>query len=276
MAAWSVPDNLVFLALGKEALPLLKRGVVPLSLATQAGLVWYQARSSKKKPATARVSELEYFTHLSQEYARLPDNLKSLFTEEAFIQQAEPKRADIEAALFALRQQQSNLQIGQPEDWLLQRFFTQPYSTLAWQQTGFNKLWLGIDTTQWSQVQTDTTSVSAVRYVTTQPASYPERLLADSSENAALAEQRLVMPRTEVDSSIMLNDKQQGLLRLPPKALRCVLMGAATSKQFRQSFVSYWRQDFRYQRIPVALMQLQADQFAWQFHLLEFTKAENP
>lgn len=276
MAVWSVPNNLVFLSLGKEALPLLKRGVIPLSLATQAGLVWYQTSSTKKKPTTTRVSEQEYLTHLHQEYARLPENLQSLFTAEAFIQQAEPKRAEIEAALFEFRQQQSTLQLGQPEDWLLQRFYTQPHSALAWQQTGFNKVWLGIDAALWPQVQTETTTLREVRYVTTQPASYPERLFADSSENSALAEQRLIMPRAEIESLLTLNDKKQGLLRLPPIALRCVLMGASTTQQFRQSFISYWRQDFRYQRIPVALMQLQADQFAWQFHLLEFTKAENP
>lgn len=271
MAQWSVPNNLIFLSLGKEALPLLKRGVIPLSLATQAGLVWYQAKSTKQKPTTARVSEQEYLTHLRQEYARLPENLKSLFTEEAFIEQAEPKRMAIEAALVEFRQQQSNIQQGQPEDWMLQRFYTNPYSTLSWQQLGFNRVWLGIDVAQWPQA-----AVEEVRYGTTLPASYPERLLTDSSEYSALVEHRLVMARAEVETLVTLADKPQGLLRLPPKALRCVLMGATTTKSFRQAFVSYWRQDFRYQRIPVALMQLHADQFGWHYHLLEFTKAEKP
>lgn len=271
MAQWSVPDNLIFLSLGKESLPLLKRGVIPLSLATQAGLVWYQAKSTKQKPTTARVSEQEYLAHLRQEYARLPESLQSLFTVEAFIEQAEPKRVAIEAALVEFRQQQTDTQHGQPEDWLLQRFYTNPYSTVSWQQTGFNKVWLGIDAAQWPQAE-----VEKVRYGTTLPANYPERLLVDSNESVALAEQRLVMPRTEVETIVELADKQQGLLRLPPKALRCVLMGATTTQAFRQSFISYWRQDFRYQRIPVALMQLQADQFGWHYHLLEFTKAEKP
>ncbi len=271
MVQWTVPSDLIFLSLGKEALPLLKRGVISLSLATQAGLVWYQAKSAKQNPTTTRVSEQEYLTHLRQEYARLPANLQVLFTEEAFIEQAEPKRMAIEEALVELRQQQSNVQQGQPQDWLLQRFYTNPYSTISWQQSGFNKVWLGIDAAQWPQAK-----VEKVRYGTTLPASYPERLLVDSNENSALAEQRLVIPRTEIETVVELADKQQGLLRLPPKALRCVLMGATTTQAFRQSFISYWRQDFRYQRIPVALMQLQADQFAWQYHLLEFTKAEKP
>ncbi len=271
MAVWSVPDNLMFLSLGREVLPLLKRGVIPLSLATQAGLVWYQAKSIKQKTTTVRVSEQEYLAHLRQEYVRLPSSLQSLFTEEAFIEQAEPKRMAIEAALVEFRKQQSNVQQGQPEDWLLQRFYTNPYSTVSWHQTGFNKVWLGIDAAQWPQAE-----VVKVRYGTTLPASYPERLLADSYENAGLAEQRLVIARTEIETMVELADKQQGLLRLPPKALRCVLMGATTTQSFRQAFVSYWRQDFRYQRIPVALMQLQAEQFTWQYHLLEFTKAEKP
>lgn len=271
MAQWSVPENLVFLSLGKEALPLLKRGVVPVTLATESGLVWYQAQSTRQKPSTARVTEEEYLAHLRQEYARLPKNLQSLFSEDAFIQQAEPKRMAIEAALVERQQQRQSIEQGQPQDWLLQRFYTDPYSALCWQQFGYNRLWVGIDPAQWPQAE-----VQPVRYSTILPATYPERLLVDSNENTAFGEQRLVMPRTAIKSWVELADKRQGLLRLPPRALRCVLMGATTTQSFRQAFISYWRQDFRYQRIPVALMQLQADQFAWHYHLVEFTKAEKP
>src|SRR5690606_39157831 len=127
--ALNIPAGLVFLPLGEEALPLLKRGVVPLLQPVDSGLPWF-VRAAEKAPAPARIDDAAYLAHLQREYQRLPDSLRGLLTQEVFIQQAEKKRADIEAALLAQQQAQAVQDTGNPEDWLLQRFFSDPFSLL--------------------------------------------------------------------------------------------------------------------------------------------------
>ncbi len=258
--ALNIPAGLVFLPLGEEALPLLKRGVVPLLCPADSGLPWF-VRAAEKAQAPARIDDAVYLAHLQREYQRLPDSLRGLLTQEVFIQQAEKKRADIEAALLAQKQAQAVQDTGNPEDWLLQRLFTDPFSLLAWQQRGGLKtLWLGIDAGQWPEA-----SVQAVEYRPSLPAAYPQRLWAESPALAPLQEQRLILPRTAVERLVAVAGRTQGLLRLPPVALRCVLLGADLRPAFVASFRQFWQQDFRYQRTPLAQMQFHSDRYGWDF-----------
>ncbi|QQD23052.1 hypothetical protein GJQ55_00550 [Venatoribacter cucullus] len=258
--ALNIPSGLVFLPLGEEALPLLKRGVVPLLCPADSGLPWF-VRAAEKAQAPARIDDAAYLAHLQREYQRLPDSLRGLLTQEVFIQQAEKKRADIEAALLAQQQAQAVQDTGNPEDWLLQRFYTDPFSLLAWQQGGGLKtLWLGIDASQWPEA-----ALQSVEYRPSLPAAYPQRLWAESPVLAPLQEQRLVLARADAGRLVEVAGRTQGLLRLPPVALRCVLLGAEMRPAFVASFRQFWQQDFRYQRMPLARMQLQSDRYGWDF-----------
>ncbi|MFY9178410.1 MAG: hypothetical protein WAO12_01365 [Venatoribacter sp.] len=260
---FSPPDGLIYLSLGEEALPLLKKGVIPVPQANHQKLPWYLFASTNDT-AEAGVADEEYLSYLKGEYQRLPENLRGLFTEEAFITQAESKRLEIEKALTQQQQEQNQLAAGNMEDWLLQRFFSDAYSFLAWQQLGFQRVWLGIDAGQWPQVD-----VQPVNYQRVMPAQYPERLLCDAKENAGLAEQRLLLPTSKAGKKITIAQQNYGLIRLPPKALRCVLFGIEWQAAQRDAFAHYWRTDFRYQRIPLAQMHANARQLGWQYKLVD-------
>lgn len=258
----SIPAGMVFVSLGEEVLPLLKRGYLPLYSVRDAGIIWH--REESKVSSAARVSEQDYRAHLNAEYERLPPTLKGLLTLEAFMLQAEKKRVDIEAALLKQKQELQAKNIGSSADWLLQRFYTQAHSFFSWHQAGgLARIWLGINPAQWSEVQ-----LQAVDYLQTMPASFPQRLLADKEELAALNEQRIVIAKKAVEKTITVNGKEQGLIKLPPKALRCVLFGADVRPAFKRGFLDYWQYDFRYQRIPVAAMTFIDERFEWQFELL--------
>ena len=264
-----LPSGLVYLPLGEEVLPLLKRGVVPLYAPTDSGLPWFAAAAPSLVKGPARASDADYLAHLQQEYERLPDTLRGLLTLEVFIRQADRKRADIEAALLAQRQLQVQEAVGDPGDWLMQRFFPDAGSLLAWQQGGgLNRVWLGIDVSQWPQA-----SLQAVSYQGRQPAAYPQRLLCDAPDMAALQEWRLVQAVAETERLIQVGGRQQGLLRLPPKALRCLLLGAELRPAFRTALQAFWRQDFRYQRTPLAGMVISPDEYGWHFQTV-FTNTE--
>lgn len=254
--------GLVFVSLGEEVLPLLKRGYLPLYSVQDAGVVWH--RENGKAPASTRIAEQDYHAHLKAEYDRLPPSLKGLLTLEAFVAQAEKKRVEIEAALLQQKQALQAKNIGSSDEWLMQRFYTQAYSFFSWHHAGgLARIWLGIDPAQWAGA-----SLQAVEYVQTMPASFPQRLWADKEELFNLEEQRLVVAKKTVEKIITVNGKAQGLIKLPPKALRCVLFGADVRPVFARGFLEYWQHDFRYQRIPVAAMTFIDERFEWQFELL--------
>lgn len=266
--AFTPPDGLVYLPLQEEALPLLKRGVIPLRPASHCGLSWL-APAQQQADTPARVSEADYLQHLRQEYARLPGSLRGLLSEEAFIAQAGQKRLEIEAALLAQRQQQQVQHTGSADDWLLQRFYPNPYSGLTWELNGgFSAIWLGLDPQQWPEAQ-----LQPVSYQPHLAAAYPQRLLNDSPEAAFLGEQRWLQAVAATEKLITVAGVQQGLVRLPPKALRCVLFGSQVRPAYARQFGQYWLQDFRYQRIPLVRMSWLPDQFSWVFR--PFTRSEN-
>ena len=266
MSEWlNIPADLIYLPLAEEALPLLKRGVIPLQLPAASGLPWFGTAVHNALPATVRVPDDVYQEHLQQEYRRLPGTLRGLLTLEAFVLQAEKKRPVIEAALLNKQQVQTQQAVGDPADWLMQRFFTDPYSLLSWQHGGgLKRLWLGIDARQWPEAQPQ-----RVEYRLRQPDAYPQRLLSDSPAMEALKEWRLVRAVKLSEPLVDIAGQQQGLLRLPPKALRCVLAGATVNDAFLQRFKTFWWQDFRYQRIPLAQMTLTPDEYGWQFRVVQ-------
>lgn len=259
---FSLPDGLIYLSLGEEALPLLKKGVIPVPQANHQKLPWYLLENTACSEEVI-VTEEEYLNYLKDEYQRLPDNLRNLFTEEAFITQAESKRLEIEKALSRHNTEQRKAASEGVEEWFLQRFFSNAYSFLAWQQLGFQRIWLGIDTSQWEQV------IQPVNYQTVMPAQYPERLLCDAKENAKLAEMRLLLPSSVIDKKITIGQQNYGLVRLPPKALRCILFGFEWQGMQIQEFAQYWRTDIRYKRIPLAQMHANGRELGWQYKLID-------
>ena len=263
----SLPPGLSYLPLSEEAIPLLKRGVLPLTAPEDSVLPGYLAPAGA---AHQQVSREDYLAHLQAEYGRLPATLKSLLTVEAFIQQAESKRADIEAALLRRQEAAAEQQCGSPAEWLWQSFYTDPGCALAWSHSGFRTLWLGIDARLWEGA-----SLSPVQYEERWPLSWPERLLCDAPARAGLAQQRLLCARSAVEKSVLVGGRRQWLLRLPPKALRVVLIGAGMEEPFRRRLQAFLKQDFRYQRIPLAEMQLQPQGMSWQFQLRSLTSSEN-
>ncbi|MDK2776619.1 MAG: hypothetical protein KYX62_03080 [Pseudomonadota bacterium] len=261
-----VPSGLAFLPLAEEVIPLLKRGVVPLTAPEDSQLPGYLPLGSASRSS---VSQQDYAAHMQAEFERLPQNLRSLLTLDAFLQQAESKRADIEAALIRQRKAAEEKQQGRPAEWLWQHFYSDAHCALAWGQSGFNTIWLGVDASQW-----DGAELQPVQYVQRWPVSYPQRLLCDAVARSGLMQQRLILPRAELDKSVVVGGRRQWLLRLPPKALRVVLIGAGCGQPLRQRLHQFLRQDFRYQRIPLGEMTVLADGMAWQFQARPFTRSE--
>lgn len=256
------PKSVVFLALGEEALPLIKRGVIPLSAAHKTALIWFSGQRPAAKQAE-RISDNSYFQHLQREYQRLPENLQGLFSLEEFIRQAEPKRIEIEAALLARANEQRKVEQGQAQEWLLQRFWCNPYSALAWTQTGWDKLWLGFDLALWPD-----NSLQQVLYQTSLPAQFPERLLVENTELQSAQEQRLLLHRSQAAQWVTIAGQRQALLRYPHQAVHGVLFGSAVATSFIKKFAHYWRQDLRYKQKPLARMVLDPQQTRWSFEKL--------
>ncbi|MEN9464062.1 MAG: hypothetical protein RL217_243 [Pseudomonadota bacterium] len=259
---WLPPAGLIYLSLHKEALPLLKKGVIPLRNGGNIDLPWLLGTGENAPENQIFISDKDYQEHLQQEYRRLPANLQRLLTLEVFMRQAEVKRTDIEAALLAKRQDLTRKTAGCAEDWFVQRFFSNPYSVLAWQQRGFSSIWLGIDASQWPQAL-----LHPVRYRDSLPLEWHERFTCDLPELSLLHEKRLLLARTQAVSQLEVAGELQALVRLPPKALRSVLLGAQVAPDYSARFWAYWRQDFRYQRIPVAQMRMNSAG-RWQFYPL--------
>ncbi len=266
----SLPSELVYLPLGEEAIPLLKRGFIPLLPATTSGLPWLLPPLVQAAPL--RISAEDYQAHMHAEYDRLPENLRSLISRDDFLRQAESKRADIEAALVAQRKARAEEDTGRPEDWLLQRFFSDPYCPLAWSHgAGFSGIWLGIDPQQWPDML-----FRPVSYQLQRAPRLPDSLCCDPPNQAMLGEQRLICTLDSVDKSIQVGQQRQWLLRLPPKALRVVLLGAQIPRRFERGLLQFWQQDFRYQRIPLVQMQFNNRDLSWEYQPRPLTRAENP
>ena len=259
--AFLIPKNLVFLALGKEALPLLKRGYIPLQQASCSSLIWFHQNTRQVAAAQAVVSEQHYQQHLRQEYQRLPDNLRGLFSQDDFIQQAEAKKAEIITALLQKMAAPSSQHSGRAADWWIQRFYCNPFSVASWSAVGWDKVWLGFDLAHWPQLQ-----AQPVNYQLSLPASFPERLYCEHPDEASKKEWRVVRSQTEIDKWIMLNQQKTGLLKIPIKSLACALLGAAVDARFADQFAHYWQQDLRYRSLPLATMQQSREDFSWQFY----------
>ncbi|WP_430460871.1 hypothetical protein ACQUQU_16845 [Thalassolituus sp. LLYu03] len=263
----TIPSGLLYLPLSEEVIPLLKRAVIPLTAPEYAALPGYQ-----RPPVTvAAVSGEEYEAHLRAEFARLPPALRDLMTVDTFIQQAERKRRDIEQALLVRKQQAAAAPVGNPEDWLWQTFSTDPDCALSWSLHGFNRVWLGIQPDFCPQAD-----IRPLRYDEQWPADFPSRLWADAPARSPLRQHRLVLARKEAGPPITVAGSRQWLLRLPPKALRIVLVGSAVPAPALKRLQAFLRQDFRYQRIPVGYMAPDGRGMSWHFHKRPLTRCENP
>lgn len=258
----SFPKTVVFVALGKESLPLVKRAMLPLIAATNSGIAWVDPSLQRAQISSnvKRISDADYLQHLQQEYQRLPENLQGLFSVDEFIRQAEPKRSDIEAALLAKRVNMQQVELGNANDWLLQRFWKNPYSTQAWSIAGWDKLWLGFDLSQWPD-----SPLQEVLYQQSLPAQLPERLLVDATDMQGLSEQRWLVQHNQVSQWVNIAGQRQGLVRFPSKAVHSVLFGAAMNPAFIQKFTHYWRQDLRYKQKPLIQMALHPHKTSWSF-----------
>ncbi len=241
-------SNWRYLPLSVEALTLLKRGVVALPEVKRWQLPWLQSSSDI---APAAVAEQDYQDYLQQSYERLPANVGGVLTFEQFAAQAEAKRADIEAHLRQQRQAEQAQQQGSANDWLLQRFFADALDPLAWHQheQGFACVWLALDPELWPQAE-----LQPVQYHPQRTLSYPGALLVDPPAFAPLQEQRVLLEREQAPKLIEIQGMTSGLLRLPPKAIRALLLGSHYPQALRQSLLEFWYGDFRYQRIPIYRM----------------------
>lgn len=256
-----LPVELVYLPLGEEALPLLKRGVLPVRPVQSVNLPWLKlAGKPMQEAAGVGVSEDEYLKHLQQEYNRLPSNLQGLFSLEEFVRQAELKRAEIEQALAQQRQETLQQDLGSAEDWLLQELVSDPFSALSWSKSGWHKLWLGIDPQAWPEAR-----IEPVRYQTQLPQDYPARLLIDAPSNEVMQEHRLLAEKSEIEHWVTLGKQRTALIKIPSKAVACILLGALVKESFAQQFKAFWQQDLRYKQKKIATMELQPHQSVWHF-----------
>lgn len=249
----------LYLALGAEILPLLKRGFLPLSLLSVTKPPWLC------KPAVAvpgSVPEKDYIAHMQREYDRLPASLAGLISFDHFLQQAQGKRGAIEKALLAnmtIATQREQVADG---EWLLQDFYTQPYSSLAWLHSaqGLGAVWLALDAGHLSG------DVKPVDYRSGKAPRYQEQLWSAPADLAPLAQQRLLMEKAQIDKFIQLAGKEYGLMRLPPKAIKAALLGGEVT--FRDEFIAFWQQDFRYQRTPLLGMNWDAGEMDFGFETI--------
>ena len=261
------PPGLTYLTFSDEVVPLLKRGLIPLSAPEASLLPGY---SVSRGPRQASVSDDDYQQHMAAEYQRLPANLQGLLTFEAFLQQAQSKRSSLEQAMISRQQAREEEQQGNPADWLWRDLYTRPDCAMAWSQTGFGAVWLGIDAGVWQAAldgdnPRDEQLIQDVRYDAHWPLSFPQRLWFDDPQRSVLAQQRLIIARDQVDKTIQVAGQTQWLLYLPPKAIRLVLLGGSIRPALKTQLSGLLQQDFRYQRIPLAHMQLADRGMNWVF-----------
>lgn len=244
-----------YLPLAMDMVPALKKGMVPLSALPWSVLPWLTATEQRSH---LEISEEDYQQYLLVAYQRLPANLAGLLSFEQFVQQAAHKRAQIEEELRQHRV--ASVPQSSPQDWFVQRVFSDPYSMPAWQQAAwaFASIWLAIDERAWPQAE-----LQDVLYGVAPPSAYPQRIYYDPEGNQALSERRLVLNRSQVNRVIRVHDHDWALLRLPPNAIRGVLLGSEITPSARTAFVQFWRSDFRYQRIPLLSMVWKNAQIHW-------------
>ncbi len=254
-----------YLPLKDEVVTLLKKGFVPLSAPEETSLPGYRPL----RPDSVRVTDEQYTIYMRNSYAQLPGQLAGLLSFDAFLQQAEPKRKDIERAISVAAEQRQQQDTGQPQDWLWLTMFRDPDSALAWSVAGFDSVWLAIDEQRWAGAD-----VQPIQYTEHWPASFPQRLLFDSPQRAALMQGRVVLPRESVPISVEVAGQRHWLLRIPPNAIRRILIGSGVSNRLRTELGAMLRQDFRYQRIPVATMQAADIGMRWQFQTGLLTSSE--
>jgi len=251
----------VYLPLGGEVLPLLKRGFLPLLPLPQGQCPWLSPVAVQRACA---VGEDSYLTHMQREFNKLPESLRGLLTFDQFLQQAQSKRPQIEAALLKVVDQQQQAEQPDASAWLFQNFFSQPFQSLSWahDERGLSAIWLGIDRSLLS------VDVLPVIYRDDQPTRFRERLMSAPLDQAPLQQYRLLQQKEDVEKQIELDGRRYGLLRLPPKALKVALIGMATPPLLKDEFIAFWRQDFRYQRTLLGQMVWPDGQYTYQFEKL--------
>ncbi|ASP38023.1 hypothetical protein CHH28_04710 [Bacterioplanes sanyensis] len=241
-----------YLACGEELIFLLKRGVIAVPEARSWSLAWHQQQATED---AAAVSEDDFQSYLQRAYENLPPSVASLLTLEQFQAQAESKRAEIESQLAQQRQVKTAQQLGQLEDWLMQRFFCRADNALAWMQhpAGLQAVWLALDPAAWPQAE-----LQPVVYQTQATRLYPPTLLVDPPEYQTLGEYRLLLNRHQQDKCVTVAGVDNALVRIPPKAIRALVLGSDVTEAAKQTLLDFWRSDFRYQRTPVQQMQWRA------------------
>ncbi len=244
-----------YLPLTYNSLALLKKGVIPLFTLPAPALPWLTVSEQQDSVA---IGEEEYQQYLQLAYQRLPANVAGLLTFAQFVQQAAVKRAQIEDELRQRRM--TSMPPSMPQEWFIQRLFSDPYSVPAWQQSGlgFASIWLAIDEQAWPQV-----APQPVQYGVAPSSSWPQRLYYDPERNRHLAERRVSVTRSQAHRIVRIQDQEWALLRLPPNAIRGVLFGSALSDVWQAQFVQFWRSDFRYQRVPLLSMLWENGELHW-------------
>ena len=240
-----------YLAMAEEAITLLKQGVIAVPEISRWPLPWFTSLSESN---AGGVSEQAYQSYLQQAYDKLPAAVASLLTFEQFCHQANSKRAEIEAQLQQYSDQQQRQQQGSYQNWMLQRLYSQPDNMAAWQQHehGLASIWLAVEPNNWPQVE-----LHPVQYQAQSSLAYPQRLLVDPPDNQCLGEYRLLLQRQQQEKCIQVQGIDNALIRLPPNAIRALLIGSAVSSSGQQELLDFWYGDFRYQRIPVFKMRWQ-------------------
>lgn len=251
----------IYLALGAEAIPLLKRGFLPVKPLSAEYAPWLLQPAPQIR---SQVSETDYLSHMEREFSKLPESLKGLLSFDQFLKQAQSKRVEIEAAIWQTHELQQQAKQPDPSAWLQQSFYSQPYQSLSWCHSsgGYGAIWLAID-----RAQLDAPILPVV-YGDEPPARYAERLMSAPLDQAPLQQYRLLLQKDQLDKFVDLDGRRQGLLRLPPKALKAALFGTQVSAPLKSAFCDFWRMDFRYQRSILAQMVWRAGDYSFSFERL--------
>ncbi len=254
-------ENRCYLPLGAEIIHCLKWGMLPLR---QPDKPWMQL----PPPPPMAISEADYLNHMQREYERLNPGIQGLLSFEQFLQQAQTKRPQIEQALRQhktqqYKTQQSARQEG-PNDWCYQHFYPDPNSLLAWQQqgTGFSRIWLALEPEQLPY------DIKPLHYRDDVPARYRERLGSAPLSCATLQQSGLVMPVSELAKQITVQGVAMNLLKLPPKAVKGVLLGMNCPADQVKQLTHFWRSDMRYQRKPLSQMIWPKGEYRFRFKAL--------
>lgn len=250
----------LYLYLGSEGLTFLKSGLLPFLRPVELAQPFLAKHPAYQVVRQNKLSQKDYISHLKQQYARLPDHLRSMVSFEYFAEQSEKKRTQIEAGI---QKSESNL-ISCPDlsGYRLLRLFSDPRLLTQWQGKLDNGLVLELDarSSGWQledyrgqpQMLAELRSVdnwlpdSHQDWLSQQPGSY-----SDSE-----GEWRLIRTLPSADKMIQVKGQERAMYRLPYKGLKRVIVGPGWLRQRRDSLQTYIKQDLNLRQAKLAQLQL--------------------